>query len=120
MSITVDVVVVGSTRKAIDAAIDAARRGKRVILLSRCPSEEACRCMARARRIAGAEVSRRIRVLAGVEVECVAGVRSVEAVLGRYIETGRRVDINATSLMSFEDEPETANDHKEMSRDICR
>jgi hypothetical protein len=41
-------------------------------------------------------------------VECIAGIRTVEAVLARDLRTGRRVDINATAFLTCDDESDVA------------
>ena len=107
MTKTVDVVVIGANQSALNAAVDLAHSGKRVLVISLRRSPDLRRRLRRVRAAAGAVVSKRIAVLTGVEVECIAGIRSVEAVLARYVVGGRRVDVNATSLLTFEDEPET-------------
>jgi thioredoxin reductase len=107
MTMTVDVVVVGTSQAALAAAVESAQAGKRVLVMARGRGPELRRRIRRARRVAGAALSRRINVITGVEVECIAGIRTVEAVLARYVQTGRRIDINATAFVTFEDEPET-------------
>ena len=107
MRMTVDVVVVGTNQSAFLAAIESAQSGKRVLLIAKTRGLELRRRVRRARRVAGAAPSKRITVLTGAEVECIAGIRTVEAVLARYVRTGRRVDVNAAALLTFEDEPET-------------
>ena len=107
MTMTVDVVVVGTNRSALAAAIESAQSGKRVLVITRLRGRELRRRVRRARAAAGAAASKRVRVLTGAEFQCVAGIRSVEAVLVRHLQTGRRVDINATALLTFEEEPHT-------------
>ena len=113
MTMTVDVVVVGTTQSALAAAIESAQSGKRVLVIAKTRGLELRRRIRRARRVAGAAPSKRITVLTGAEVECIAGVHSVEVVLARCVQTGRRVDVNATALLTFEDEPETGTANKE-------
>ena len=103
MTKTVDVVVVGATDDALAAAIESVQRGRRVLVIARAREPELLRRIRRARAAAGAATSRRLTILTGAEVECVAGIRSLEAVLARYLKTGRRVDINATALLTFEE-----------------
>jgi 2-polyprenyl-6-methoxyphenol hydroxylase-like FAD-dependent oxidoreductase len=104
---TVDVVVVGSTQGALAAAVESARSGKRVLVIAKARGPELRRRIRRARRVAGAVLSRRITVITGADVECIAGIRTVEAVLARYVQTARRVDVNTSALLTFDDEPET-------------
>jgi 2-polyprenyl-6-methoxyphenol hydroxylase-like FAD-dependent oxidoreductase len=107
MTMTVDVVVIGASQAALAAAVESARSGKRVLVIARVRGPGLRRRIRRARSVAGAALSRRITVITGAEVECIAGIRTVEAVLARDVQTGRRVDVNATALLTFEDEPET-------------
>jgi thioredoxin reductase len=107
MTMTVDVVVIGANQSALNAAVESAHSGKRVLVISTRRGPELRRRVRQARAAAGRVVSKRIVVLTGVEVECIAGIRSVEAVLARYVQGGRRVDVNATALLTFADEPET-------------
>ncbi len=109
---TVDVVVIGTNPSALAAAIESAQSGKRVLVITKMRGPELRRRVRRARTAAGAVASKRIAVLTGAEVACIAGIRSVEAVLARYLQTGRRVDVNATALMTFEDEQETGIDQQ--------
>lgn len=108
MTITVDVLVVGANPDALASAIASARNGNRVLVISNTRNADLRRRIRRARRLAGTEASKRIGVLTGAEVECVAGVRSVEAVLARYIATGRRIDVNTSSLLAFEEKADVA------------
>lgn len=107
MTMTVDVVVVGTSHVAFAAAVESAQRGKRVLVIARVRGPGLRRRIRRARRVAGAAHSRCITVITGAEVECIAGIRTVEAVLARDVQTGRRIDVNTTALLTFEDEPET-------------
>jgi hypothetical protein len=119
MTMTVDVVIAGATCAALSAAIDAASQGKRVVVVAGARGADLRRRVRRARRIAGAERSKQIRVLTGAEIECVGGLRSVEAVLVRYTGTSRRVDINASALLTF---PETETDDRNQTggAHVCR
>ncbi|HWI17980.1 MAG TPA: hypothetical protein VNT81_09550 [Vicinamibacterales bacterium] len=107
MTVTVDVVIVGANQRALAAAVESAQGGNRVLVIARMRDLDLRRRIRRARRAAGIDLSKRIRVLTGAEVECIAGLRTIEAVLARYIQTGRRIDVNAASLLVFDDEPET-------------
>jgi thioredoxin reductase len=114
MTMTVDVIVVGASLEAFAAAVRSAQGGKRVLVIAYARGPEVRRRIRRARRVAGSAPSRRITVITGAEVECIAGIRTVEAVLARYVRTGRRVDVNTSALLTFENEPETkiANQRK--------
>ena len=102
MTITVDVVIVGASCSALDAAVEASRNGRRVLVVTGLRGTAVRRRIRRTRRLAGAS-SKRITVLTGAALECVAGVRSVEAVLLRYVDSGRRVDVNTPALLTFEE-----------------
>jgi thioredoxin reductase len=106
MTVTVDVVVVGSNQRALDAAVESAQDGKRVLVIAVTRSAELRSRVRRARLAMGPAQSERISVLTGARVECIAGIRTVEAVLARDVRTGRRIDINASALLMFEDEPQ--------------
>lgn len=107
MTVTVDIVVVGTSQEALAAVVASAQSGKRVLVITGMRGPELHRRMRRARAAAGAATSGRITVIAGAEVQCVAGIRGVEAVLARDVHTRRRVDINAAALLTFDDEPES-------------
>jgi hypothetical protein len=115
MTVSVDVVVIGANHNALAAVVESALSGKRVLLITRMRGPDLRRRMRQLRKAAGAALSQRITVLAGAEVECIAGIRTVEAVLARYLQTGRRVDVNTTALLTFGDESEieTAEERKE-------
>lgn len=107
---TVDVIVVGTSPRALAAALESAQNGRRVLVIARVRGAEFRRQVQRARKGAGAGLSGRITVMTGAEVQCIAGTRTVEAVLARYVRSGRRIDINATALLTFDDEPEPATE----------
>jgi hypothetical protein len=99
MSKAVDLVIVGmTTADARVAALDAARRGQRVLVVDRTTDR---RRTARFRLSLDdtADVVERIAVLTGVEVVCVDGVHAVEAVLLRRLRTGVVIGINAREVL---------------------
>jgi thioredoxin reductase len=99
MTKNVNVIVVGANGDAFAAAADAARRGLRVVVVIR--SRAARFAQQRRRRFRALEL--RVIVLTGAEVVCVDGVNSIEAVVVRYVRSGRLVGFNATELLSFGD-----------------
>lgn len=99
MTSTVDLVVVGATPRAVDRAIDGARRGQRVVLVDRSRSAAHSREVRRRIRSAGNDVHPRVTVRMGTEVLCVDGLARVEVVLVRHIRTGRVTAFNASSLI---------------------
>ena len=102
MTRSVDIVVVGATAEAVAAAIQSARRGDRVLMVIRSRAAEARRQLRRSVRAADASASRRISILSGAEIQCVAGVGSVEAVLFRRIDTNQCVGVNTSALVNLE------------------
>lgn len=119
MTMTVDVVIVGTSCAALAAAIDAASQGKRVLVVAGSRGTDLRRRVRRARRMAGAALSKQITVLTGAEVECVGRLRSVEAVLVRYTGTTRHVDVNTSALLTFAETGFDDRNHKGESN-VCR
>ena len=102
-STTVDLVVAGDERAALAAAVEAVRRGQRVlvVLAAADPSR-----VSRARRACRATktASGSLTVMSNAEVVCVDGVDRVEAVVIRNTRTGRLSAVNASAFRSC-DEP---------------
>jgi thioredoxin reductase len=96
---TVDLVV-SSHLGACTAAIDALQRGQRVLVVVRSSDVRAGRrlrrCLCRMARAEGSQVT----VITGAEVVCVDGVVGVEAVVIRYVRTGRLCAVNASAFAS--------------------
>ena len=84
---TVDLVVTGDERAAVAAAVDAVRRGQRVLVVLRSGGP---RIVPRLRRLCRA-AKNQLTVMTNAEVVCVDGVDGVEAVVVRYTRTGRAV-----------------------------
>lgn len=103
MSWTVDLVISGDGPDAHALAIDALRRGVRVLVILRADAKKAQQVRRSLGQAAGATAGR-LRVIASGEVVCVDGVDAVEVVVVRYASTGRLVAVNASSYTSF-DEP---------------
>ena len=99
MSRHVDLVIVGVTPAACAAAIDAARRRRRVLIVSDTPANRCHRHLLRGLK-AHREVQRElVSVLTGVEVVCVDGTNAIEVVLLRTMKTGRMVGINTAAVL---------------------
>ncbi len=98
MTRTVDVIVVGSGRDAIAAALEKARRHMRVMVVMRTRRSDRARGMRRAIR----QDQDLIDVVTGAEVACIAGVNAIEAVVIRDLRTGRLTGVNATEVLRFE------------------
>jgi hypothetical protein len=102
MSGTVDLVISGDSRAARAAAVDALRRGGRVLVVLRSADPRRAQRLRRClRKTAGVE-SGQLRVMAGAEVVCVDGVDAVEAVVVRHAPTGRLSAVNASAFVSFD------------------
>ena len=95
-SLTVDLVVTGDERAAVAAAMDAVRRGQRVLVVLR--SEDA-RVVSLIRRICR-DANGQLIVMTNAEVVCVDGVNGVEAVVVRYTRTGRVRGVNTPAFLS--------------------
>jgi thioredoxin reductase len=93
---TVDLVVTGDERAAVDAAVDAVRRGQRVLAVLR---SDGARVVPRLRRLCRA-VKSQLTVMTNAEVVCVDGVDGVEAVVVRYRRTARLCAVNTPAFLS--------------------
>jgi hypothetical protein len=96
MALTVDLVVVGDDARSIAAAVAAARRGERVLIVLEQRDRSWLNRFRRSIRLAA--VDRQIAVMAGTELVCVDGVGGIEAVVVRRIDSGRLVGINARAV----------------------
>jgi hypothetical protein len=101
VSKTVDLVIVAGDSSAIAAAIDAARRGMRVLVVIGSTRGPLIRRLRLALRAAGTRVRRGVTVFTNAEVVCVDGLDRVEAVIVRRIGTGRLIGVNASAIHVF-------------------
>jgi hypothetical protein len=101
VSKTVDLVIVAGDSSGIAAAIDAARRGTRVLVVIGSTPVPLIRRLRRALRAAGTRVRRGVTVFTNAEVVCVDGLHRVEAVIVRRIGTGRLIGVNASAIHVF-------------------
>jgi thioredoxin reductase len=101
VSKTVDVVIVAGDSSAISVAIDAARRGVRVLVVIRSPRGPLMQRLRRTLRAAGTRVRRGVTIFTNAEVVCVDGLDRVEAVIIRRIGTGRLIGVNASAIHVF-------------------
>jgi hypothetical protein len=92
---TVDLVVNGDERAAVAAAVDALRRGQRVLVVL----HSGGRIVPRLRRL-GRAARNQLTVMTNAEVVCVDGVHGVEAVVVRYMRTGRLCAVNTSAFLS--------------------
>ena len=93
---TVDLVVTGDESAAVAAAVDAVRRGQRVLVVLH---SDGSQVVPRLRRFCPAAKSE-LTVITNAEVVCVDGVDSVEAVVVRYTRTGRLCAVNTSTFLS--------------------
>ena len=91
---TVDLVVTGDETAAAAAAVDAVRRGQRVLVVLR---SDGARVAPRLRRLCRAAKSQ-LTVMTNAEVVCVDGVDGVEAVVVRYTRTGHLCAMNTPAF----------------------
>jgi thioredoxin reductase len=101
VSKTVDLVIVAGDSSAISVAIDAARRGFRVLVVIRSPRGALIRRLRRTLRAAGTRVRRSVTIFTNAEVVCVDGLDRVEAVIVRRIGSGRLIGVNASAIHVF-------------------
>ena len=94
---TVDLVVTGDETAAVGAAVDAVRRGQRVLVVLRSAGP---RIVPRLRRLCRA-AKNQLTVMTNAEVVCVDGVHGVEAVVMRYTRTGRLCTVNTSAFLSY-------------------
>jgi hypothetical protein len=99
MTRTVDLVIVGMTANGGGAAIDAARRGRRVLVVDESRNRCCCRALRQALKTAGDDCLHRVSILTGVELVWVDGTTAVEVVLFRQIKTGRLIGINTAAVL---------------------
>ena len=93
---TVDLAVTGDESAAAAAAVDAVRRGQRVLVVLRSGGP---RVVPRLRRLCQAAKSQ-LTVMTNAEVVCVDGVGGVEAVVVRHTRTGRLGAVNTSAFLS--------------------
>jgi len=103
MTRTVDLVISGGGPAASGIAVDALRRGRRVLIVLRSSDARRARQLRRwIQRTAGQD-SGRLRVMTGAEVVCVDGVDAVEAIVVRQTGTGLLTAVNASAFVSCDD-----------------
>jgi thioredoxin reductase len=103
---TVDLVVTGEGGDAFAAAVDAARRGRRVLVVLRSADTRVRRRFRRCLRRAVNAADSQIAVMTNAEVVCVDGVHGVEAVVVRHARTGRLSAVNASAFLSCDERDE--------------
>lgn len=99
MTRTVDLVIVGMTAGAGAAAIDAARRGQRVLVVGESANACFCQRLRRSLDVAGDGCRGRVSMLTAFEVVWVDGTNAVEVVLLRHVKTGCLIGINTSAVL---------------------
>ncbi len=103
MTRTVDLVICGGGPEARDVAVDALRRGRRVLVVLRSGDVRRAQQLRRwLYRAAGPDAGP-LRVMTGAEVVCVDGVDAVEAIVVRLAATGRLTAVNASAFVRCDD-----------------
>ena len=97
---TVELVVAGDGEAALAAAFDAARGGRRVLVVLRSGQARAVQSYQRRLRREKKCDAGRLIVMTPAEVVCVDGVDGVEAVVIRHSRTGRLDAVNASAFLS--------------------
>jgi hypothetical protein len=93
---TVDMVIAGNDSGAVSMAVEAVRKGLRVLVV--------CRTSNRALERARAQHRTTLQVMRGAEVVCVDGVGAPEAVLVRQSRSSRLIGVNTSQLLWFREE----------------
>ena len=93
---TVDLVVTGDENAVAAAAVDAMRRGRRVLVVL---GPDGARMVRRVRRLCRAAKGQ-LTAMTNADVVCVDGVAGVEAVVVRYRRTGRICAVNTSAFLS--------------------
>lgn len=101
MSKTVDLVVAGGGTAAISAAIEAARKGSQVLLVTGPTDRTSVRRIRRLIRSGALRIQQRITVMPGTELVCVDGVGGTEAVVVRHVGSGRLTAFNTRGVERF-------------------
>jgi hypothetical protein len=96
---TVDLVIFGAGTAAQRAAVDALQRGLCVLVVLQADDQRVGRGFRRRVLTLASACDCRITVMTNAEVVCVSGVDSVEAVVIRYVRTGRLCAVNASAFL---------------------
>jgi predicted dinucleotide-utilizing enzyme len=99
MTKTVDLVVAGDGSAARTAAVDALRRGQRVLVVLGSAEARVARCLRRSLLNAAGADGSRLTVIRGADVVCADGLDGVEAVVVRRARTGRLSAVNASGFV---------------------
>ena len=100
---TVDVVIAGDGTVARAAAVDALKRGQRVLIVLRAGDARVARRLRRSLLRTSGTDGRQLSVMTGAEVVCVDGVDGIEAVVIRDARTGRLDGVNTSAFVSCDD-----------------
>jgi hypothetical protein len=95
---TVDLVISGDSSTVCAPALDALRRGRRVLVVLACNAQAGRRVRRCLRTCTGADEGR-VAVMTNAEVVCVDGVNGVEAVVIRRMRAGQLCAVNASAFL---------------------
>jgi thioredoxin reductase len=98
---TVDVVIAGADAAAVDAMLDAVRKGRRVLVVIRTRRAGAVQRLRRTLKSMRLPCAPRVMVMTGAEIACVDGVDGIEAVVVRDLRSGRLSGFNAREVLCF-------------------
>lgn len=110
---TVGLVVAGAGRAARAAAVDALQRGRCVLVVLRSGDVKAARRLRRRLCNAASTGFTQVTVMTNAEIACVDGVDGVEAVVVRYMRTGRLCAVNTQACLSRRDSPAPVDPNEE-------
>ncbi len=100
MTRNVDTVIVGTAAGALAAVVAALRDGLRVLVVLRAASAGDGQRFRRRVRNAASPCATPLTVLTNVDVVCVDGIGTVEAVVLRHVRTGRLAAVGASAFLS--------------------
>jgi hypothetical protein len=99
MIATVDLVIAGDSRTARAAAIDALRRGLRVLVVLRSADARVARRLRRILLNTAGAGGAQLAIMKHADVVCADGVDGVEAVVVRQALSGRLSAVNASAFV---------------------
>jgi hypothetical protein len=98
---TVDVVIAGADAAAMEATVNAARAGRRVLVVIRSRRAGVVRQLRRLLRTLRISPPPQVMVMTGAEVACADGISGVEAVVIRDLRSGRLSGFNTQEVLCF-------------------
>jgi hypothetical protein len=99
MTDTTDIVISGAPPAVLAAAVDAAGRGLRVMVVCRSTRKDLAPSLRGMMRAAGVPLRRLVALITDGEVVFADGVGEIEAVVVRLVGSGRLIGINASQVL---------------------